>query len=130
MGATTYNHNKDAMKHSSFRRRIVFTHTPETYKSIPGILEFTNDSIENVVNRLSNEGFTHASLAGGSHLYTQFLEAGLVDDVYLTIEPLTFGTGVPFLTDGHVLEDYTYLQLDTSVRLNEAGTQLLHYLRT
>lgn len=51
-----------------------------------------------LLQELANEGFSEVAITGGSSIYTQFIEAGLVDTIYITIEPKLFGTGTPFLT--------------------------------
>lgn len=129
MGRNTYEDNNDGMKLTSGHRRVVFTRTPEKYLQRPGVLEFTNDPIADVVQRLEHEGHQDALLLGGGVIFTEFLEAGLVDEVYLTLEPLTFGEGVPFLTDGHTMDDYAYLALESTKTLNDKGTKLFHYVR-
>jgi dihydrofolate reductase len=38
-------------------------------------------------------------IGGGASVYRAFLEAQLVDELWLTVEPLTFGAGVSLLGD-------------------------------
>ncbi len=61
-----------------------------------GTVEFTQDAPKELLFRLSQEGCESVVIAGGSSIYSQFLKAGLVTDVYLTIEPVLFGEGVSF----------------------------------
>jgi dihydrofolate reductase len=51
-----------------------------------------------------------------------FLAAGLVDEVYLTIEPVLFGQGIPFTREPLRVP----LKLLDTTNLN-ASTVLLHY---
>lgn len=129
MGLKTYEAYKDRFKVSSLYRRIVFTHHPKTYIDVPGKIEFTDEPVDKAVQRLGLEGFNHAALLGGGILFTEFLTAGLVDEVYLTVEPLDFGDGIPFLTGGHTMNDFSYLKVDSVIPLNEHGTRLIHYAR-
>jgi dihydrofolate reductase len=129
IGRKTYEAYQDRLKTSSLYRRIIFTNSPQSFTSVTGKLEYTNQNPTEVVTKLCADGFNHAALLGGGELYTRFLEDGLVDEAFVTIEPLTFLAGVPFLTNGKVLDDYSYLQLVERTRLNESGTLLLHYIR-
>ena len=130
MGRTTYEHNKDGMTFPAGRRRIVFTHHPDTYTSKPGELTFTDEPMGTVLAHLENEGFKEALLLGGGVLFTELLDAGLVDEAFVTIEPQLFGSGIPFLTNGKELSDYTSLVLAEDKPLNKTGTRLLHYFRS
>lgn len=130
MGRTTYEHMKDHMQHTPGRRRVVFTHTPDAYAAIPGMLEFTDEALPTAITRLEQEGFSRGLLLGGGVLYTAFLEAGLVDELYQTVEPQQFGGGVPFLTNGSSLADMPGLSLHETTKLNYQGTLLLHYIRS
>ena len=46
---------------------------------------------------LRARGFQRCALLGGSHVHSLFFEAGLVDEVWLTVEPVLFGGGTPLL---------------------------------
>jgi len=46
---------------------------------------------------LQARGFQRCALLGGSHVHSLFFEAGLVDEVWLTVEPVLFGGGTPLL---------------------------------
>jgi dihydrofolate reductase len=129
MGLNTYEAYKDRFKPSSLYHRVIFTYHPEDYKDIPGKMEFTNEPIETALHRLEGEGFRHAALLGGGILFTEFLEAGLVDEAYQTIEPLEFGSGIPFLTGGRTMADFAYLRRISTTPLNDEGTVLVRYLR-
>ena len=71
--------------------RIVLTHNPQ--KGVPGILEFTDETPRELVNRLKNK-YKQMLLLGGSDIATQFFEEKLIDEVWLTIEPKIFGSGM------------------------------------
>lgn len=103
------------------RRVIVLTRDPSKETPMPGV-EFTNDEPEVLVGKLANEGVAELALAGGSSIYGQFLKAGLVTDVYLTIEPVLFGGGVP-LAQGF---DRVALKFESVQQLNPQ-TLVLHY---
>lgn len=62
-------------------------------------LEFTAEPPERVLARLAERGYQLAVVAGGARVYRAFLAAGLVDELWLTVEPLAFGHGVSLLGD-------------------------------
>ncbi len=78
-------------------RWILYTNQPENFVNpAPGVIsaEATKETPLAVMARLEQEGVQKIMVAGGSSVYTQFLQAGVVDTVYLTLEPVFFGTGV------------------------------------
>ncbi len=103
------------------RRLIILTSNPSQDAPMPGV-EFTSEGPAELVRRLADEGVAQLALAGGSSVYGQFLKAGLVTDVYLTIEPILFGAGVP-LAQGF---GRIPLKLESIKQLNEQSI-LLHY---
>ncbi len=126
MGSTTYEAAKRSMKHQDGKKRVVLTRQPEKYAMdlIPGKLEFSSETPNELVGRLEKEGYTEMLLVGGAHINKIFYEASLVTDLYLTIEPKLFGKGKTLIIEG----DYsTQMQLESVKQLNEQGTLLLHY---
>lgn len=59
--------------------------------------EVTNESPEELINRLEKEGVKEVAILGGAEIYKLFIEKNLIDKVYLTQENINFGNGVPFL---------------------------------
>jgi dihydrofolate reductase len=109
------------------RRLIVLSEVlPLTKGESEGVLlegvEFVNLKPQDLVQRLKQEGVGELVIAGGSSVYSQFLAAGLVTDVYLTVEPVLFGSGIP-LAQGF---ERIQLSLVEVTKLNEQ-TVLLHY---
>lgn len=85
-------------------------------------VEWTGETPADLVARLETEGVTRLALCGGAAVYDAFLSAGLVDELYLTVEPVLFGGGVPlFRHDARI----NLTLLDTT-RLGESAV-LLHY---
>lgn len=106
------------------RLNLVLTSSPEKYESIPGSLEFISaQNPKEAVDYLSTKGYTEAVLGGGANTNRQFLKAGLVDEIYLTIEPIIFGKGIPLIDDAEL---DLKLSLIENRQLNE-NTVLLHY---
>lgn len=103
------------------RRLIVITKNPQAEPAMEGV-EYTSEAPQALVTRLEAEGVTQLALAGGSSIYSQYLAAGLVNECYLTVEPVLFGTGV-LLASGF---DRLNLTLVDVSKLNDQAV-LLHY---
>ena len=102
------------------RRTIVYTSRPEEI-IIEGV-ETTGEPPTQLVERLEKEGIQALAICGGATIYDLFLRAGVVDELYLTIEPLLFGRGVPLLREAFDAK----LSLLETEKLN-GDTVLLHY---
>ncbi|MFM2357601.1 MAG: dihydrofolate reductase FolA [Candidatus Parcubacteria bacterium] len=87
---------------------------------LPGV-EITSEDPKILIERLRKEGYTSVAICGGSSIYSLFMESGLVNKIYLTIEPLMFGKGVT-LFNKEINASFTL----TSVEKNES-TLLLEY---
>jgi dihydrofolate reductase len=126
IGGKTYDAVKQNIKLESGKLRIVLTRQLYRYvsDSIPGILEFSNETPLHLIKRLEELGFTNCLLASGSTVATLFLKAGLVNEIYLTVEPRIFGSG-KFLVSNEVMD--ISLTIVSVEKLNEQGTLLLHY---
>ncbi len=126
MGRKTYEGVKNQIQLSRNLRRIVLTQRPEDYKEriVDGQLEFSDESPEELVTRLENEGYNDMILVGGSEVNESFLSSHLLHECYITIEPKFFGSGKPLFAPTNV--DIS-LQLMEMKRLNDQGTVLLRY---
>jgi riboflavin biosynthesis pyrimidine reductase len=80
---------------------------------------------QRLVTWLEQRGFPELAVCGGASVYQQFLQAGVVETLYLTVEPIVFGSGVSF-TMG--LSAPLRWQLISKRALNE-NTLLLEYQR-
>jgi dihydrofolate reductase len=101
------------------RRTIIYTTRPESI-IVPDI-ETTSETPAKLVERLEHEGATGLAVLGGRSIYNQFLASGVLQELYLTMEPVVFGSGVPLFG-----ETGAKLALLDSSKLNE-NTVLLHY---
>lgn len=86
MGSTTFATLPRPLKE---RTNIVYSRS----KTFEGV-ETTTDEPLALLQKLEARGFKEVAICGGSQIYTMFLEAKVVDTIYLTIEPKLFGTGV------------------------------------
>lgn len=126
MGSGTYEVARRLIKHKKGRLRIVLTRSPKKYsgEQISGQLEFSSESPEGLTGRLSKEGYKQMLLAGGGEINSIFLSEGLVDEIYLTIEPVLFGKGKNFVAEDNF---ESRLELLSIKKLNKKGTILLKY---
>jgi dihydrofolate reductase len=65
---------------------------------VPGVLEFSRELPERIVAGLRARGKRRCALLGGGQIYGAFLAAGLVDEIWVTVEPQIFGAGVPLVS--------------------------------
>jgi dihydrofolate reductase len=118
MGRKTFDTFRKPLKD---RQLIVMTRSPEAQTVMEGV-EFTSESPQDILERLGGLGIKRVVLAGGSSIYSKFLYDDLVSDIYLTVEPLLFGKGVPLAFGFDRIE----MKLEDVTRLGENGV-LLHY---
>lgn len=84
---------------------------------------FTDKSPKEISQMLEERGFKEAFLAGGGNVNSSFMKEGLIDEIYLDVEPIVFGKGIKLFSDG----DFEYeLELLEVNKLNKNTTQL-HY---
>lgn len=106
--------------------RIVMTRSPEQFLDleIPGRLHFTDQPPREILNQIEEMGYRDSQVAilGGSYAYSAFLDAGLVEEFWITLEPQMFGTGTPLLHTG----SQTSLKLKECIELGPS-TLLLKY---
>ena len=121
MGDTTF----EAMGQKSLpgRFNLILSLTPKKYKSLekPGELEFIKATPEEVIKMLEAKGFESAILGGGARTNSFFLKAGLVDEIWITVEPKIFGVGMNF-TEGEDLD--LNLELIEAKEIGDDAVQL------
>src|SRR3989344_2947087 len=105
------------------RLNFILSLTPEKYKDLvkPNELEFMKATPEEVVKQLESRGYQSAILGGGARTNSFFLKAGLVDEVWITVEPRIFGVGMNF-TEGEDLD--LKLELIEAKEIGDNAVQL------
>ena len=68
--------------------------------------------------------FKTVAVLGGGRVYQTMLDEKLMDEIYVTVEPLIFGQGIPMFVGG---ASTAHLRLVSVEKLNKIGTVLLHY---
>lgn len=101
MGASTFLASKDMILKSLQleRLRVVWTRQPEKFKAYEqeGKLEFSNSDLKTILEHLQARGKQHCAILGGSSVYSECLQQDLLDELWLTLEPLVFGSGRKFV---------------------------------
>jgi dihydrofolate reductase len=127
VGSNTF---KTFHKHPKNSTWVVYTSKPETFinpnanviTTIP-----TNKPPQTLITFLESEGYQSAIVAGGASMYTQFITAGVINKLYLTVEPYLFGDGVKLFD--HDLGQ-TQLKLTNQSILNSQSLALEYQLIT
>jgi dihydrofolate reductase len=76
---------------------VIYTSQPETFVNPrPDVITTwaTKDEPEKVIEQLKKENYSEVAICGGSSIYSMFMKSGLVNKLYLTVEPIVFGKGV------------------------------------
>ncbi len=107
------------------RNRIVFSHT----KTFSHSAECKNVQVfggtsATLLLLLKKMHWNRVVIAGGTSIYEWFLKNKLVDELYLTLEPVVLGSGKPLINEANITENWT---LASTRKLNKKGTLLLHY---
>ncbi len=118
VGRNTY---QSVAKRLRKRNTFVLSSRPKTLTR-RGTVTFVNPANVDLA-KLFREYRTVAVLGGGA-VYRFMLESGLLDEIFVTIEPLIFGRGKEMFVGG---TQTTHVRLLSVKRLNRRGTLLLHY---
>jgi riboflavin biosynthesis pyrimidine reductase len=131
MGRATWDTIREQVAAETGRRRlrVVLTRDPTAHagETVPGAVEFSGAPPAGIVAELRGRGFRRCALLGGGQVYRAFLDAGLVDALWLTLESVILGGGTP-LADGPVAETHGRFALE-EMRLLAPSTLLLNYRR-
>lgn len=121
MGRRTYD---ECMKFNAFPYKnalnIVMTHDKNLLnKSVPNSI-FTNSNPTEVFQLLQSKGYEELLIIGGGHINSQFLAAGLIDDIIIDVHPIIIDNGVQLFED---IFPRVQLQLVETLTLNDGIVQ-------
>jgi dihydrofolate reductase len=123
MGKTTYNIlSPNYLPLTNEGTTVVLT-TDKQAKSDNPTVVFTQNKASEIVEMVTNKGHTEAVIIGGAMTIGEFVNAGLVNDIYVVIEPFLFGAGLSLLKE---VEFDFKLKLLELTKLN-SNTVQLHY---
>lgn len=92
MGRKTYEQVLDFPGEFPYSKTINYVFTRQKQQS-NNLVHFIHDHIEEFVNQLKNQSGKDIWLIGGGELNTHPLNAGLIDEIILTIIPIVLGKG-------------------------------------
>lgn len=84
---------------------------------------FTDHTPKDILKLLEERDFKEALLIGGGQLNSSFAKEKLIDEIYLDVEPLAFGSGIPVFAQADFEFELKLLEVN---KLNEDTIQL-HY---
>lgn len=103
------------------RRLLVYTHHPEKVEPYENVEAVTEDP-KALVERLGREGLESIVICGGTSIYNLFMQAGVVDELYIDMQATLLGKGVTLFNTP--LD--TKIELVDTKRLGD-NNLLLHY---
>ncbi len=113
-GSNTYKTFPGPLKE---RLNIVYSRS----QTFPGV-ETTTKSPSELLTELEGRGFKEVAVCGGEKIYTMFMKAKVIDRLYITIEPIIFGSGIRLFSEDMLF----HLKLVSSAQ-SESGALLLEY---
>lgn len=116
-----YNHLPVADWPNTDGLHIVLTSQKSLDTQHPNLLQAS--SPQHALGIAANHGVKQVVIMGGSRTFGSFMAEGLIDEIYLDIEPLVFGEGMPLFQAG---EFETNLELIETKPLSPQTIQL-HY---
>ena len=114
------------------RRRIVFSTTKQGWQRLAQLwldpAHVTPEDLPNLVGEV--HPLTKGLILGGTRVHDWFLENDAIDQVNLTVEPVTFGKGLPVFSDQQATDPIEVFlargfRVRTDEQLNSAGTRYL-----
>jgi len=120
VGNNTY---KTAKKPLSKRNCIVLTRSiPGTKRMAPNLM-YLNTKGAKLKQIIINAKYKKVAVLGGAQVYTYCLEREMITDLYLTVEPVIFGAGIPLFAGKLKLRKPKILSVK---KLNRKGALLIH----
>lgn len=123
LGSRTFKVIKNTLPNHAFK--IVMAHNVSEQTKMPNVL-FTDASFPSILQTFE-ANYSTILVLGGSSIYHQMLEQRLIDEIYLTVEPVQNGHGVQLATHQSYFEDFGFVLEDIKL-LNAKGTKQKHYL--
>lgn len=116
-----------AVKPLSERNCIVLTSKVRGSKQVKPNCLYCNPEKIDLKGLIAKFGYKKIAILGGSQTYTYCLENKLLNEIFLTIEPIVFGQGLNlFQSKKSLMVKFT---LGSVKKLNTQGSLLLHYVK-
>ena len=121
VGRHTYKVAEDRLK----RRNTIVLTSKVKRPTIQNKAIFFNPKKADLKKFLQDRGYKNIAVLGGARVYAFCLANKMLDELYLTIEPYVFTSGVPMFL-GNQFRKHKF-SLITVRKLNKNGTILLRY---
>ena len=121
VGSHTYKNYRESLKK---RNTIVLTSKVPAPK-IEGSVIFLNPKKSNIKDFVHSKKYKKVAVIGGSKVYDFCLKNKMLDELFVTVEPYVFTTGVPMFSS-NIFKKYKF-KLQSIKKLNKKGTILLQY---
>ena len=123
LGNNTYKLAKDKLIERK-RNCIVFTNSVEKTAKENELLLYVNPNNVDIVELMNEHSHKKICVLGGSKTYSYFLEKDLLDELFITIEPIVFGSGINLFEKEIPEKKFNLVSME---KLNGKGTVLLSY---
>lgn len=113
MGRTTYDWVMNEMNDDyPYKEQVsyVYTHQP---RDNTAYIIYTAEAIHSLGERLKRTSGKDIWIVGGGQLICDFLEAGLVDEMTLTISPVLLGKGIRLFPEGGYESEWHLTKTET-----------------
>ncbi len=124
IGKNTYTYIHSKGYQQSDILTVVLTHDATLLAKRSAHTIFTDKHPRDVLAMLKEKEYKEALVCGGGILNSSFLKEGLIDEIYIDIEPLILGRGIPLFADGDFQPRLKLLEVKT---LTNRQTVQLHY---
>lgn len=126
MGKTTF--ESYGKQHAPGKLRVILTTDSATLgmEEIPGELEFCNATPQEFIAHYSKY-YNSCLLLGGAYVYDEFLKSNVVDEIFLSIEPVEFKSGLALTANNQPIGQFLANYEPVTTKLNDSGTLLKHY---
>ena len=123
-GHATY---RVAQKFLDKRNCIVFTRSVRTTVQHKKTILFCNPKNVRIDALVKKLRYHVVTIIGGAQTFSYFLKNAMLDELYLTVEPIIFGRGISLFDDVKI--PLANFALTKSKKLNKKGSVLLMYTR-
>jgi len=122
VGNTTYKIAKEPL---SKRNCIILTKKVKDTKQPNKLSVYLNPKNVDLKTFIEQKKYRRVVVLGGAQAYSYCLEQKMVNEIYLTVEPVVFGRGLPlFRTKSLEISNWKVGAIE---KLNKKGSILIHY---
>ncbi len=111
------------------RNCVVFTRSVDDVKEKTKTLVYLNPEKTSLKKYLIKKNYKKIIVLGGEETFTYCLEKKLIDEIYLTIEPIVFGRGLS-LFKTKKFEHWNFELVSVKQLNKKPGSLLLRFIRT